>query len=252
MHTEQKLLVDAIRFETANLESDEVKANVLRELNKVDNYLANRVAVFLGFKRLKPDVTYYHGNQTKGCTIMARWLKTIKGLKVGILASSTSVRSLGQAKALAEALKSEGIVVTVIGETLVEGIHKTYAQTHAADFDGIIVTDAATEVFKFRHSPLYPSNRPRLIVLDAFRFGKPIGVLGSAQRLFSQGGLALHTHRRPHDEEVDEEEDRQHWEEHGIFVADEVDDEYLEDFKHGLEVFKFLDRFAEDEDEDEY
>ncbi|KAH7354285.1 catalase-3, partial [Plectosphaerella cucumerina] len=227
MTAEKQILVDAIRFETAKLKSEQVKGNVLKELNKVSNELANRVASFLGAELLMPDETYYHGNQTKGCSTMNRWLKSIAGLKVGILTSTDSDDSFSQAKHIAEILEAEGVVAIIVGERLVSGVGMIYAQANAADFDGILVTDGAGEVFSSQQTPLYPALRPSLIVHDAYRWGKPIGLIGSARKHAPYAETDLLA-------------------EYGVYPAEEVDDGFLEDFKRGLSIFKFHRRFAVD------
>jgi catalase len=244
MTAEKQILVDAIRFETAKLKSEQVKGNVLKELNKVSNELANRVASFLGAELLMPDETYYHGNQTKGCSTMNRWLKSIAGLKVGILTSTDSDDSFSQAKHIAEILEAEGVVAIIVGERLVSGVGMIYAQANAADFDGILVTDGAGEVFSSQQTPLYPALRPSLIVHDAYRWGKPIGLIGSARKHAPvQQSPSLHRRENKdedptvaYEEEVDEEsEESEELEEEGVDVVhwrqewEDFDTEQVED-----------------------
>ncbi|KAG7149713.1 Catalase-3 like protein [Verticillium longisporum] len=155
---EQQFLVNAIRFETSNLESDDVKRNVLHQLNKVSNDVANRVAPFLGLDRLEPDSQYYHDNTTP--------------------------------------------------------------------FDGIIVTTGAEELFRlFGSSPLYPSGRPLQVLLDSYKWGKPVGELGSSSRILSNLGV----------NSTD-----------GIYTSSDASEGFIRNFGEGLATFRFTSRFATD------
>jgi catalase len=63
---EQQFLVNAIRFETAQLQSHVVKENVLIQLNRVSHDVATRVAAALHMTAPGPDSTFYHDNVTVG------------------------------------------------------------------------------------------------------------------------------------------------------------------------------------------
>ncbi|KAH6687302.1 catalase-3 [Plectosphaerella plurivora] len=267
---EKQFVIDAVRFETASLKSHQVKANVLRELNRVDNNLANHVASFLGMRRLRPDPTYYHNNMTRGCSTMNKWLKSIAGLKVGILTSTTSHNSLGQAEHLADILEAEGVVAIIVGETLADGVEMTYARAHAADFDGILVTNAADQAFVRPRTTLYPKDRPSTIIQDAYRWGKPIGLIGSARKHLPKVAPSLH--RRDYNgtrneeeweeveevewmrevEETDKEASDQHYEE-ADEEADEETTEWAgeEEEKTNEEADEETDEETDDESDDE-
>ncbi|KAJ3565277.1 hypothetical protein NPX13_g7565 [Xylaria arbuscula] len=108
---EQQFLINAIRFETSHLQSTAVKENVLRQLNRISNDVAVRVATALGMKAPAPDNKYYHDNTTAGLSITKDKLPTIATLKVGILASIASNSSaLDQAKQLKERFTADDIL----------------------------------------------------------------------------------------------------------------------------------------------
>lgn len=193
---EQQFLVNAIRFETSNVKSDEVKRNVLAQLNRVSHDVARRVATALGLEVPEPDPTFYHDNVTAGVSIFGEPLPTIKTLRVGVLASRGSDASLAQAAQLRERLARDGLVVTVVGETLGRGVDQTYSAADATAFDGIVVTDGAEALFESNSnsssssSSLFPAGRPGQVLLDGYRWGKPVGALGkAADKVFKAVGV---------------------------------------------------------------
>ncbi|KAL7626327.1 catalase [Parahypoxylon ruwenzoriense] len=187
---EQQFLINAIRFESSHLRSDTVKQNVLTQLNRISNDIAVRVATALGLEAPAPDDTYYHDNTTAGISITNETLPTVAGLKVGILSTvasgNNSTGALDQARSLRERLTSEGLVPTVVAESLVAGVNKTYSAADATDFDAIVVTSGADAAGLFAlapsssPSPLYPPLRPLQIAGSAFLFGKPVGYFGGS------------------------------------------------------------------------
>jgi catalase len=64
------------------------------------------------------------------------------------------------------------------------------------------------------------------ILLDAFRFGKPVAALGRGVGALKTGQIST--------------------EREGVYVAGSVGDAFVKDVKEGLRTFKFLDRFALD------
>lgn len=224
--TEQQFLINAIRFETSNLESEDVKKNVLTQLNKISNDIANRVATYLGMDELEPESTYYHDNTTVGLSTFRDSLPTIATLKVGILASSRSSESLEQAASLKESLEEHDLVVEVVGETLADGIDKTYSHAYATGFDGVIVTTGADSLFgNHASSPLYPAGRPMQVLMDAYKWGKPVGELGSSGRILANAGVNATE---------------------GVYSG-ELNDDFVESFGEGLATFRFTGRFPLDE-----
>ncbi|TDZ65041.1 Catalase-3 [Colletotrichum trifolii] len=221
---EQQFLINAIRFETSHLESDVVKQNVLAQLNKISNDIANRVADALGLDHLEPDSQYYHDNTTQGLSIFGEKLPTIATLKIGVLASLSVDGSVAQGGQLKEAFAAEGVLVTVVAERLADGVNLTYAQADATNFDGVIVATGAESLFNGTNkSPLYPAGRPAQLVIDSYRWGKPVGGVDVALEASPQLGV-----------------------EAGDGVYSSGADAIVDDFKEGLATFRFTDRFATD------
>ncbi|KAI2623865.1 CATB protein [Hypomontagnella submonticulosa] len=181
---EQQFLINAIRFETSHLQSTDVKKNVLGQLNRISNDIAVRVATALGLEAPAPDATYYHDNTTAGISITNETLPTVATLKVGILATvnkANGTNALDQAKSLKQSLGSANLTVTVVAESLADGVDKTYSAADATDFDAVVVTSGADAAGLFKltaPSPLYPPLRPLSIASAAFLFGKPVGYFG--------------------------------------------------------------------------
>ena len=73
---EQQAVVNAMRFETSQLQSAAVRANVLAQLNRVSHDVAARVAAALGLEAPAADPTYYHANRTAGLSIANGTLPT--------------------------------------------------------------------------------------------------------------------------------------------------------------------------------
>ncbi|KAH6636490.1 catalase-like domain-containing protein [Chaetomium tenue] len=227
---EQQFLINAIRFETSNVKSAEVKKNVIAQLNRVSHDVAVRVATALGLEAPAPDDTFYHNNVTAGVSTFAPngTLPSIKTLRVGILASTQAKDSLAQAAQLKEALAADGLVVTIVGETLAEGVDQTYSAADATGFDGVVVAEGAEALFgaDSKPSPLFPAGRPGQVLIDAYRWGKPVGALGSADKAFKSAGVP-----------VDGE---------GVYGETTVD-ALVKGLEGGLARFRFTDRFALDE-----
>jgi catalase len=226
---EQQFLINAIRFETSHIKSSIVKQNVLIQLNRVDHDLASRVAQVLSLPAPVADPTYYNNNKSAFISIFNYSLPSISTLTVGILASTLSPSSLSQAAALKAAFSKAGVVPTIIGELLATGIDLTYSEADASGFDGIVVCSGAEVLFaKNATSSLFPLSRPSQILIDGFRWGKPVGSLGSASAAFNITGI--NTSNQP-----------------GVFAekGSNVND-LVNLFKGGLKTFKFVDRFPLD------
>lgn len=232
---EQQFVVDAIRFETSNVKSSIVQNNVLIQLNRVSHDLATRVAEALDLDAPAPDASFYHDNTTAHIGAFGQKLKKLDGLKVGVLASVSNKTSIAQGTKLASLLKSAGVDVVVVAERLIDNVDQTYSASDAIQFDAVVVADGAEGLFggkSFTGKPskgaasLFPAGRPLDILLDAFKFGKPVAALGG-------GKAALRTGQ------ISSERD-------GVYVAGSVGDAFANDVKEGLRTFKFLDRFALD------
>ncbi|CAP68535.1 uncharacterized protein PODANS_7_1610 [Podospora anserina S mat+] len=227
---EQQFLINAIRFEASHLKNEQVKKNVLEQINRVSNDVAKRVAVALGLEAPAPDPAFYHNNVTAGLSIFNGTLPTIATLRVGVLASSFNDGSLAQARELKEQLSKEGVVVTVVGEVLKEGVDQTYSAADATGYDAVVVTDGAEGLLTGgKNSPLFPAGRPGQILVDSYRWGKPVAAVGenSGQALEQTVGVS-----RGQDE--------------GVVVGEGVE-QVVKGVEEGLRVFRYLGRFPVDE-----
>ncbi|CAM1505462.1 Fc.00g110990.m01.CDS01 [Cosmosporella sp. VM-42] len=223
---EQQFIIDAIRFETSHLLSEEVKTNVLKQLNKISHDIAVRVSAVLGMEAPAADTTYYHDNTTAGLSIFGVKLPSIATLTVGVLATTKSDRSLKQAKALKEAFAAEKVIVTIVAETLADGVDQTYSAAEAIGFDGIIAADGIDSLFDAKKkSPFFPLGRPAQILTDGYNWGKPVGFLGSGKAAIKASGVVVGE---------------------GVYQTNDVGT-MVKKFKDGLATFKFTDRFAVDE-----
>jgi len=209
------------------LRSKTVKENVIAQLNKVDNDLAARVAKAIGMSVPAPDPKYYHDNKTAGLSIFNFTLPSIATLKVGVLASTKAKGSVSQASTLKDLFAREKVTVLTVGEVLADGVDMTYSGADATAFDGIVVTAGAESLFEASAlSTLYPAGRPGQILLDSYRYGKPIGSIGTSSSVFNETRISDGL---------------------GVYKADDVAD-VVELFKDGLATFKFVDRFPIDEE----
>ncbi|RDW87743.1 putative catalase-3 [Coleophoma crateriformis] len=222
---EKQFLINAMRFETSHLQSDIVKSNVLIQLNRVSHDLATRVASALGMTAPAADPTYYNNNSTAYVSNFNSTLPTIATLKVGILASTASAASLTQAQELAASFAQSNVTTTIIGESLATGFNLTYSAADATAFDGLIVATGAESLFGSNSSStLYPAGRPSTILLDGYRFGKPVGALGTAMSTIRTVGITTTP---------------------GVYTNNATAS-FVTDFKAGLKTFKFIDRFPLD------
>ncbi|CAG8950293.1 hypothetical protein HYFRA_00006786 [Hymenoscyphus fraxineus] len=223
---EQQFLINAIRFETSNLQSPIVKSNVLIQLNRVSNDIAKRVASVLGLEAPAPDPTFYNDKTTAFVSIFNNALPTIATLKVAVLTKISSPETLAQADALAKAFAASGVKVAVIGERLVPGVNVTYSFADASVFDGIIVTSGSESLFSGNGSvsTFFPAGRPTQILGDGYRWGKPVGALGTASTALDAAGVSTTA---------------------GVFKGAEVP-VFVTEFEAGLKTFKFVDRFPLD------
>lgn len=229
---EQQFIVNAMRFENSNVKSDVVKNNVIIQLNRISNDLARRVARAIGVDEPEADSTYYHDNTTVDVGAFGHRLQTLAGLKVGILASVGEEASLSAATALSAELRESEVDVLVVAERLASGVNQTYSGSDAIQFDAVIVAPGVENLFgvhsaSSKGSTLFPAGRPIEILIDAFRFGKPVAALGSGSTALENAGIS---------------QDRE-----GVLVAESVSQDFVSNLKEGLTTFKFLDRFPIDE-----
>jgi catalase len=235
---EQQFVVNAMRFETANLKSSVVKQNVIIQLNRVSNDVAKRVAEAIGVEAPEPDPTFYHDNKTAGVGVFGSPLLKTDGLKVGFL---TSVSALEDQKEVLDQLKSSfsksGVDIVVVAESLSDdAIGMTYSTADAIGFDSIIVGDGTEPLFTKpssnstvpASSTLYPAGRPLQILVDGYRYGKPIAALAGGAEAFKPAYISESSK--------------------GVYVsAKDKGDELADAVIEGLKTFKFLDRFAIDQ-----
>lgn len=237
---EKQFLIDAMRFENSNVKSDVVKSNVILQLNRVDNDLACRVARAIGVEEPKADPTFYHNNKTVDVGTFGGKLKRLEGLKVGYLATVNNMAAINdEASTIRSALSQSGVDLVVVAERLTNGVNQTYAGSDAIQFDAVVVASGAEKLFSFASltggsanatsaalTTLYPAGRPLEILIDGFRFGKPVAALGSASGAFRGAGISSSRE--------------------GVYVAKDASDDFVKSIKDGLRTFKFLDRFAVD------
>lgn len=246
LQAEQQMVVNAIRFETSQLKSSVVKNNVLIQLNRVSHDVAVRVASALGMTAPEADPTYYHDNKTVGVSVAKDQLLKIDGLKVGYLASSTATSSNSSLASIRTAFAGLNVDVVVVAESLADGANQTYSASDASSFDAIIVGDGTDALFASPSSlananstsgapsgnastnpmsTLYPAGRPLQILQDGYRWGKPVGVVGSSRVAFRAAGIQAGTL--------------------GVYAGSAT--EIVNNLKEGLKTFKFLDRFPVDQ-----
>ncbi|KAF3387936.1 Catalase B [Talaromyces pinophilus] len=231
--TEQQFVINALRFELSNVKSEDVKSNFITQINRVNNTLATLVASAIGVSAPEPDSTYYHSNKTSNVGTFGTPLKKLDGLKVGVLASVNGESSIAEGQALAQSLAGSNVDVVIVAEHLTSNVSATYSGSDATNFDAVIVSSGAEGLFGPQtftvesNTTLYPAGRPSQILVDAFRFGKPVGAVGGASAALSA---------------VDISTDRS-----GVITGDSVSDDFVKQLTEDLATFKFLDRFAVDE-----
>ncbi|KAG9552235.1 catalase, partial [Aureobasidium melanogenum] len=105
---EQQIVVNSLRFEISQVQSQVVKQNFIIQLNRISHDLASRVAVALVDVIVpEPDNTFYNSNSSAHISIFNTTLPTIKGLNMGILASTTSNASMAQAAQLSKSFAAQ-------------------------------------------------------------------------------------------------------------------------------------------------
>ncbi|KAM3436875.1 hypothetical protein NHJ13734_004899 [Beauveria thailandica] len=228
---EQQMLIDVLRLELSVLRPGIVK-NVLEQLNKISHDIARRVGRALGTEDppLPPDDHYYHDNTTAHMSAYGAALPTIAGLRVGVLVDSESGASVAQGRAVRDGLRGAKLFASTVGERTVEGVDRTLAATDATVFDALVVADGTAALFEAgaaARSTYYPPGRPSQIVTDSFRWGKPVGFLGSGKEAIDRTGIKAGP---------------------GVYVGSDVES-MVKNVKEGLATYKFLDRIALDESE---
>jgi catalase len=239
---EQQMIVNALRFEISHVTEPSVIQNVVNQLNMVDNDLACRVGAALAIPCPAPNPTYYHNNMTVGVSAFQP-LYNISGLQVAFLASEAYPASLTQGMQLAESLASAQVDVTIIAETL-QNANVTYSAADGSLYDAVIVADGVQNLFSpssftkqpnsttdmpmtvSPYSSLFPAGRPLQILVDAFKYGKTVGALGSGRSALATAGI---TSNVP-----------------GVYFAQSISSSFISDLRSALTTFKWLNRFTLD------
>lgn len=240
---EQQFVVNAMRFETSQLDSEVVKNNVLIQLNRVSHDVAVRVASALGLTAPEEDPTYYHDNTTIGVSAAKDPLLKLDGLKIGYLTSKSVSASNDSVASIKSTFAQSNVKLVVVAETLGAGINQTYSATDASQFDALIIADGTDSLFSTSNnlansnstsgqnatsnpfSTLYPAGRPLQIVQDSYRWGKPVAAVGLGSKAFDAAGIVAGTP--------------------GVYSGEATT--LSDDLTAGLKQFKFLDRYPLDE-----
>lgn len=239
---EQQMVVNALRFEVSHVTEESVIQNVVTQLNMIDNDLACRVGAALHIPCPAPNPTFYHNNKTVGVSAFQP-LYNISGLQVAFLASQANPASLIQGMQLAESLAPAQVDVTIISETL-QNANATYSATDGSLYDAVIVADGIQNLFSpssftkqpnstldmpktvSPYSSLFPAGRPLQILVDAFKYGKTVGALGSGHSALATAGIASNVP--------------------GVYLAQGISSSFISDLRSALTTFKWLNRFALD------
>ncbi|PWY96665.1 heme-dependent catalase [Aspergillus sclerotioniger CBS 115572] len=235
---EQQFLVNAIVFENSKVASPHVRQNVVTQLNRVNNNLAKRVARGLGLDEPTPDPTYYTTNKTSNVGTFGKPLLSVEGLQVGFLASNSHPESIKQGQALAAQFAAAGVDLNIVTEAYADGVNATYSISDSIAFDALVIADGVQSIFATPSwsnqanatsslSALYPPGRPFQILVDSFRYGKPVAALGSGSQALMNAGISL---TRP-----------------GVYTGSNDTSEIAKEVIKGLYTFRFLDRFVLDE-----
>jgi len=134
------------------------------------------------------------------------------------------------------------VSLVVVAEVLSSGVDMTYSAADATSFDGVIVAAGAGHIFSNSpnaSSTYYPTGRPAQILLDSYRYGKPVGFVGDSDVVIQSvniptgpGVYVQGTSKRAHK---------------GATISNSTDTaettNIAESFKDGLRKFRFLNRF---------
>ncbi|PYH28429.1 catalase R [Aspergillus neoniger CBS 115656] len=235
---EQQMVVNAIVFENSKVNSPHVRENVVNQLNMVNNNLAVRVARGLGLDEPSPNPTYYTSNKTSNVGTFGKPLLSIEGLQVGFLASNSHPESIKQGQAMAAQFSAAGVDLNIVTEAYADGVNTTYALSDAINFDALIIADGVQSLFaspslanqmnSTATSTLYPPARPYQILVDSFRYGKPVAAVGSGSAALKNAGI---------------DSSRS-----GVYTGlSETTEKIAKEVLKGLYTFRFVDRFAIDE-----
>lgn len=216
-----------------------VRANVVKNLNLIDHDLAMRVARPIGIPDPAPATTYNNNKTFPNVGSFGQPLLSVIGLQVDVLASTANPASIAE---IGHSARFLGVNVASVAKILVTGVNTTYLLADAVLFNAVIVADAVQGLFNvtsFTDQPMktgvpttspsststyFPAGRPLQILVDAFKYGKPVAALGS-------GAIALTT------ADISPSQP-------GVYVSNDNSAAFVKEIIQGLYTSKFLDRFA--------
>ncbi|SDT42916.1 catalase [Actinoplanes derwentensis] len=168
---EQGHVAEAITFELSKLYEQPIRERVLEVLANVDTELTEQVAAGLG---LPAPVGKPPAEVTPSPALAQIDGRTwpVAGRIVGVIGTADT-----DVSTLQRDLKTHGVVVRLIAPTGGDGVERTFQTARSVEFDTVLVTSATTD--------------PRVAVLlqEAYRHAKPIGVSGDGVRTLTAAGI---------------------------------------------------------------
>jgi catalase len=246
---EQQFIINAIRFETSHLKSHRVKENVLVQLHKIHTRIAKEVAEVLGMNVPGTDTSFHHDRTTRGVSVFGNPLHKIAGLKVGVLITEKAPDTK-TVQHLKSELGRDGVSVVVVAETLKQGVDQIYSASDATDFDALVVGSGVNPLLSHAvrsRSTLFPAGRPLEILLDTYRYGKPIGFAGDSSAALDSSRIQPGPGVYVEDMSFARTTGNFTFSNHTISRRGEKSEEMAGNLAHkireGLRTFKFLNRF---------
>jgi len=198
-----------------------------------------------------PDAKFYHDRKMSGVSNYEKPLLSLKGLKVGLLATVATANSANEIK---QSLAKDGVQLIVVAELLGPGVDMTYSSADAVNFDGVVVAPGAHHLFSSNAnaSSLYPAGRPQQILVDSYRYGKPVGFMAEDRAMREaniKGGPGVYydsAARTVLKRGYNGTEGGNAYNSTTAAGAAEVTNDMARSLKEGLKQFKFLDRFPVD------
>lgn len=191
---EQQQLVDGARFEIGKSKSLDVRKRMIRNLNRVDNDLARRVAYSVGVEQ--PEMVVENQNKTSVGLSIEKYPKAdnIKTRTVAIL-TAPGVNT-DEATSMYDFLESKGAYPSYVGVRLGEqdglNITDTYMTTASVLWDAVYVPGGNKSIQAMtQRTSLFPYEEPKMFVLDAFRHGKPIAASSEGVALLRKADVDM-------------------------------------------------------------
>ncbi|MDI6100846.1 catalase [Actinoplanes sp. NEAU-A12] len=168
---EQDHMVEAFTFELSKCYEQAIRVRMLSVLSNVNAELTAKVAAGLGLPAPegKPPVEVTPSPALAQITDRV-W--PIAGRVVGVIGAPDK-----ETAALQKALKAQGVVVRVIAPVGGPGVERTFQTARSVEFDAIIVASATTDL------------QMMVLLQEAFRHAKPIGVWGKGEQTLINAGL---------------------------------------------------------------